>query len=292
MQYRFRRRLSADIPDIHRTASSTSIPSTTRSSKNEKTKKNILPFLRVDVIAPTPSATPLPPEYNSVEAIPVSITHNNIRVNYNVEEKDDRDTSPMKSIDDSSIKVGSETNLPSNETDHLHRIEPLANSKTDVSAAQVLLETSFDQYSTPNGENSEANHKDINETATTSDHHIISNQTPKPTAEESEVKYNDNIKNESPSMDTSNAHQDTNNFLNVDNPMLRQRELRSSIKSTRSERFRNARSERLSVDQSSFHNAPLRSSFRSTSRPERKSLSLSIPHESNKVIAYKNLLLI
>merc|ERR1712154_719246 len=83
------------------------------------------------------------------------------------------------------------------------------------------------------------------------------------------------------SNDFTNISQSSNQIpsiaLGVDDPILKRGELRSSIRSTRSGVA--ARPGRLSVDQSYFDRGPLRSSLRN-SRPDRKSLSLSIPYES------------
>ena len=75
--------------------------------------------------------------------------------------------------------------------------------------------------------------------------------------------------------DLENDEADLNNkmpssFLDIDSPISRQRELRSSIRSNRSRSPRT----RLSVDHSNFQRPPLRSSFKSATRPDRKSLSL------------------
>ena len=82
----------------------------------------------------------------------------------------------------------------------------------------------------------------------------------------------------------SNCSQSSNQIaslsLEVEDPILKRGELRSSIRSTRSGVA--SRPGRLSVDQTYFDQAPLRSSLRN-SRPDRKSLSLSIPYESTKV---------
>ena len=92
--------------------------------------------------------------------------------------------------------------------------------------------------------------------------------------------------------------QPMNNLLNVDHTHFKRgEELRSSIRSSRSERLnadsppfqvelrssiRGSKPERRSLEETHLHRRELRSSIR-TARSERKALSLSIPTDYNRV---------
>ena len=210
-----------------------------------------LPFLKVDVIAPTPTATPLPPEENSSnDSINLSINHNNVKVNYNVDYENVRNVCIPRN--NSNPESQFQSSSGSNEFRKMSHSENIKNSMPDIIAPQVLLETSFDQIS-----------------KSTEDLPQLS--------EPSEPRKDDFTRDKKISQ-SSNQIQALS--LDVDNPILKRGELRSSIRSSRSGLA--ARPGRLSVDQSYFDRGPLRSSLRN-SRPDRKSLSLSIPYESTKV---------
>ena len=228
-----------------------------KSNKSPFTRPGALPFLQVDVIAPTPSTTPLPPEYNSNDAIAVSINHNNVKVNYNIDYENVQNVCIPRNANNEENSTEDQTHSNSNKPEGTNFIENNKKDKNDIDAPQVLLETSFDQLS-----------KSLEE--------IPILKTVNTNAERNlDAQDNEANDGECSSIEYSMSNQCPNKFLGVEDSVVRKRELRPSIRSTRSER--------LSVDHTTFDRRPLRSSFRS-SRPERKSLSLSIPYESNKVI--------
>ena len=214
-----------------------------------------MPFLRVDVIAPTPCGTPLSPDRNSNDEMALSIDHGNIKMDCNNDEgcndekymPNTRNEAPVDSSDgSSSTNFETDNNNPLNRDD----VEGETIHAEDFTIPKCLLETSFDQSS-------------------------------KPTLEDTGKSMDGEVK---ATQDLENDEADLNNkmpssFLDIDSPISRQRELRSSIRSNRSRSPRT----RLSVDHSNFQRPPLRSSFKSATRPDRKSLSLSIPNESTKV---------
>ena len=253
--------MSADLTNIHRASSSISIPSLSKSCSGKKTVHGVpksaaaMPFLRVDVIAPTPCGTPLPPDRNSNDEMALSIEHGSIKIDCNNDEGDNdekymantRNAAQVDSSDGSSS-----TNIETANNDPVNRDDGEGETKhnEELITPKCLLETSFDQSS-------------------------------KPTVEDTGNVMNDGMK---ATQDHENDEADFNNkmpssFLDVDSPISRQRELRSSIRSNRSRSPRT----RLSIDHSNFQRPPLRSSFKSATRPDRKSLSLSIPNESTKV---------
>ena len=222
-----------------------------------------LPFLKVDVIAPTPTATPLPPEENSSnDSVNVSINHNNVKINYNVDYENVRNVCIPRNNSNPEYHLNS--SVSSNEyRRNMTDPENIKSSMPDIIAPQVLLETSFDQISKSTEEIPqlvESSAKRNSETFTTRGNEIEKGKDSKKLSQ------------------SSNQIQSLS--LEVDDPILKRGELRSSIRSTRSGAA--ARPGRLSVDQSYFDRGPLRSSLRN-SRPDRKSLSLSIPYESTKV---------
>ena len=226
---------------------------------------NAFPFLKVDVIAPTPTATPLPPEDNSSnDSINVSINHNNVKVNYNVDYENVQNVCIPRN--NGPIESQSQSSPGSNEYRCINDTENIKRSMPDIIAPQVLLETSFDQISKSTEE--------------------IPQETKSSATKISETPNGRNDEAQQ-SNDFTNISQSSNQIpsiaLGVDDPILKRGELRSSIRSTRSGVA--ARPGRLSVDQSYFDRGPLRSSLRN-SRPDRKSLSLSIPYESTKVRGY------
>ena len=253
--------MSADLTNIHRASSSISIPSLSKSCSGKKTVHGVpksaaaMPFLRVDVIAPTPCGTPLPPDRNSNDEMALSIDHGNIKIGCNNDDEyndekympNTRNEAPVDSSNGSSS-----TNIETADNDHLNRddIEGETKHEEDFTTPKCLLETSFDQSSKPTLEDTGKAFKDGMKV--TQEY------------ENDEADFNDKM---------------PSSFLDVDSPISRQRELRSSIRSNRSRSPRT----RLSVDHSNFQRPPLRSSFKSATRPDRKSLSLSIPNESTKV---------
>ena len=266
---RYKRRLSADFTNIHRVNSSTSIPSITKSNKMNYMKPGAtaFPFLKVDVIAPTPTATPLPPEENSSnDSINVSINHNNVKVNYNVDYENVQNVCIPRNNE--TIESKCQSTSGSNVHKNANNTESIKTSMPDIIAPQVLLETSFDQISKSTEEIPQATDSSATRYCETTNNR------------NDETQRNINFQNISQS-----SNQIPSIALDVDDPVLKRGELRSSIRSTRSGIA--TRPGRLSVDQSYFDRGPLRSSLRN-SRPDRKSLSLSIPYESTKVREYKS----
>ena len=197
----------------------------------------------------------MPPEYNSNDdAIAVSINHNNVKVNYNIDYENVQNVCIPRNLNS---ETENQTHLKYDEPKGIDYAESNKYNKQGIDAPQVLLETSFDQLS-----------KSLEEIPI-----------PKP------VNPNEEKTSDAQDKETNNFESSTTDYLSsnpcpdkllgVDHPVVRKRELRPSIRSTRSDR--------LSVDASTFNRGPLRSSLRS-SRPDRKSLSLSIPYGSNKVI--------
>ena len=254
--------MSADFTNIHRASSSISIPSLSKSCSSKKTAHGApksaaaMPFLRVDVIAPTPCGTPLPPDRNSNDEIVLSIDHGNIKIDCNNDDDGHNDEKYMPNTTNEALidssNGSSSTNIETANNDPLNRddVEGETKHEEDFTTPKCLLETSFDQSSRPTLEDTG---KAINDGLKATEDHEID-----------EADFN----NKMPS-----------SFLDVDSPISRQRELRSSIRSNRSRSPRT----RLSIDHSNFQRPPLRSSFKSATRPDRKSLSLSIPNESTKV---------
>ena len=214
-----------------------------------------LPFLKVDVIAPTPTATPLPPEENSSnESINVSINHNNVKINYNVDYENVRNVCIPRNNSNPEYHLNS--SVSSNEYRNMTDLENIKSSMPDIIAPQVLLETSFDQIS-----------------KSTEEIPQVVESSPKRNSETFTTRSNDIEKGNDSKKLSQSSNQIQSLSLEVDDPILKRGELRSSIRSTRSGTA--ARPGRLSVDQSYFDRGPVRSSLRN-SRPDRKSLSLRI----------------
>ena len=228
---------------------------------------NALPFLKVDVIAPTPTATPLPPEVNTSEdSINVSINHNNVKINYNVDYENVRNVCIPRNNSNPENRLLSQTGA--NGYRNMNEAENIKSSMPDILAPQVLLETSFDQVSKSTEEIPQATES------------FTGKNSENFRSRKNHFRGDNNSANQLNSNCSQSSNQIPSLSLEVENPILKRGELRSSIRSTRSGVA--SRPGRLSVDQTYFDRAPLRSSLRN-SRPDRKSLSLSIPYESTKV---------